>query len=397
MKKLLPVIAAFVLIFNHVFIIHVSTLEVWDGNVSEVFASGSGSSGDPFIIETAGQLAYLANIVNGGNTCAGKYFRLEKDIALNDISSISAWRTIAPSNVWTPIGLAPMSFAGTFDGNGHVISGMYIKSLDTSGRGLFASLSGSVLALGVTDSFISASNGFAGGIAAESSGSISECYFRGSISANNNSGGIVGKLSPSGIVKNCYSVSYMDGVLKAGGIVGDNQGTVTKCYAAGKVTCTGVCGPITGWNNGNVISSYYNTSWYSETWTPDYKSSNPSNIIKINNNAPPSFTLNGTPLTENNMKLAASFTGFDFEGIWCMEGEIDYYYPELKATQPIKGDVNLDSEANALDLIEIKNAIINQTGFSGRKSAAIQFASGWDLEYACGQLMLIIVNDGKIG
>ena len=84
---------------------------VWDGSIATGFQSGTGTSDDPYIIATASQLAYLAQQVNGGsatydaNTC----FKLTSDI---DISS----------HAWMPIA----DFTGTFDGDGHQITGLNI-------------------------------------------------------------------------------------------------------------------------------------------------------------------------------------------------------------------------------------------------------------------------------
>ena len=42
---------------------------LWDGSAATSFASGSGTEADPYIIETAAQLAFLASSVNSGTTC----------------------------------------------------------------------------------------------------------------------------------------------------------------------------------------------------------------------------------------------------------------------------------------------------------------------------------------
>ena len=90
-----------------------------------VFAGGSGTKEDPYLIETAEQL-------NAIRKDSAKYFKLIKDIDL------SGWGN------WIPLGGTPAyggngddvnntaqfdadSFRGQLDGNGHVISGMTIK------------------------------------------------------------------------------------------------------------------------------------------------------------------------------------------------------------------------------------------------------------------------------
>ncbi|MEA4896497.1 MAG: hypothetical protein VB064_14725, partial [Oscillospiraceae bacterium] len=83
----------------------------WIDNAAAGYASGNGSVGSPYIINTAEQLAYLANQVNGsegvnGNSQSGRYFQLGADINLT-------------AKYWTPIGVNMGNcFSGHFDGAG---------------------------------------------------------------------------------------------------------------------------------------------------------------------------------------------------------------------------------------------------------------------------------------
>ena len=84
---------------------------VWDGSIAGSFAGGDGSEADPFRIETASQLAFLAREVNGGKDYAGKYVSMVCDVDLNHVE-------------WTPIGNGTHSFSGIFHGNGHTVSNL---------------------------------------------------------------------------------------------------------------------------------------------------------------------------------------------------------------------------------------------------------------------------------
>ena len=84
---------------------------VWDGSIAGSFAGGDGSEADPFRIETASQLAFLAREVNGGKDYAGKYVSMVCDVDLNHVE-------------WTPIGNGTHSFSGIFRGNGHTVSNL---------------------------------------------------------------------------------------------------------------------------------------------------------------------------------------------------------------------------------------------------------------------------------
>ena len=91
---------------------------IWDGSVASSFASGNGSGDDPYRIESADQLAYLAAQVNSGEEYTDKYFVLKCDIDLNNIE-------------WTPIGSGNIDryyFEGHFDGCGATISNLKLTS-----------------------------------------------------------------------------------------------------------------------------------------------------------------------------------------------------------------------------------------------------------------------------
>ncbi len=80
-----------------------------DNNDISIGLSGDGSLEKPYLIETAGDLAAVANYYNGGNNDGTKkYFALKNDISLL-------------GRAWQPIGYAN-AFNGVFDGNGHAIS-----------------------------------------------------------------------------------------------------------------------------------------------------------------------------------------------------------------------------------------------------------------------------------
>ena len=97
----------------------------WNGTVAESYDGGDGTSANPYQIATAEQLAFLSQQTNngiGGNA----YYLLTNDIILNDGDSL----------LWTPIGNIG-AFTGVFDGDNHVITGLYEDGNKISG--LFAS------------------------------------------------------------------------------------------------------------------------------------------------------------------------------------------------------------------------------------------------------------------
>ena len=122
-----------------------------------------------FHIKTAAQLRGFAAVVNGvydaegnqtlaPNELEGKTVVLDDDIFLNDTTDWNFWGHNAYAVPWKPIGHYQEKigqdasfFKGTFDGQGHIVYGMYIEmgavpmNTDTSitGYGLFGVVGGS--------------------------------------------------------------------------------------------------------------------------------------------------------------------------------------------------------------------------------------------------------------
>lgn len=92
-------------------------LDNWTAYAAAGFASGGGTSGDPYIITTPAQLAYLANQVNvAKNNYDGAYFQLGANINLS-------------AHYWTPIGHDKGNFKGSFDGADYTIYGMNVDTV----------------------------------------------------------------------------------------------------------------------------------------------------------------------------------------------------------------------------------------------------------------------------
>jgi fibro-slime domain-containing protein len=185
---------------------------VLNPNIADYFAGGTGAINDPYIIETKTQLEILALFVNSGKTFQGEYIKLGNNIDLNG----------SEENRWTPIGNSwNRNFSGNFDGNGKVISGLYITT--GSYQGLFGNANGATISnLGLEDFYVRGIE-FVGGISG-SGGTITNSYAIGSVSGVNRVGGISG----SGAVTNSYFVGSVSGTSYVDGISG--WGTVTHSF-----------------------------------------------------------------------------------------------------------------------------------------------------------------------
>ncbi len=180
---------------------------------------GEGTEKSPYLIGTAEEMYRFAEIVNGGYSFDGEYIKLTSDITLNDISNVENWSTEAPENEWTPIGYDDsVAFRGTFDGDNHTISGVYINS-DKSFQALFGWMfGGAIRNVVLSDSYIKGEYTVAGIVA------LQGCY-----DLYNN-----GVNTEPAVIENCVNNATIVSEMSAGGVVADGM-IVKNCINNGNV------------------------------------------------------------------------------------------------------------------------------------------------------------------
>ncbi len=210
----------------------VSAAEDYEEETAQLYSiSGDGSEEDPFVISTQEDLMLVSDFPD----CC---FVLANDLEV--------------TGDWEPLCALTDPFSGTFDGNGHTISGVSITK-DYEYNGLFAQNSGTIRNVDLD-------------ISISRSGIPAQRYF----------GTIVGQNNAAGIIENCnvnYSVAvscsanYSRVSSFVGGITGTNDGKVTHCRASGSVTPKGgkyddsfyrfYVGGLTGDGNGGTFTECY--------------------------------------------------------------------------------------------------------------------------------------------
>ena len=165
---------------------------------------------------------------------------------------------------WLPIGTRANKFTATFHGNGHTISNLFIRLIDTLHVGLFGYSEGVIRNVGLERVNIHGGN-WVGGLVGHNKGTVSASYVTGRVASRGAGGEYAGGLAGSngGTIRTSYARASvgLDITSNAGGLVGRNDydGTVLASYAAGSVNATRNAGGLVGWNKGPVKISYTNS------------------------------------------------------------------------------------------------------------------------------------------
>lgn len=161
----------------------------------------------------------------------------EELLALAEGCKLDTWSHNLEVTLTADIGLGNTDFSsiptfgGTFNGNGHTISGLLVKETGAA-RGFFRyiqqsgvvrnlKLEGVVLSSGSRESI--------GGIAGVNYGRIENCSFSGTVIGRTQTGGIAGLNESTGSILNCRADGDVTGEHFTGGIAGKNLGVISSC------------------------------------------------------------------------------------------------------------------------------------------------------------------------
>ncbi len=282
----------------------------WDGTAATAFAGGSGTSADPYLISTPGQLMLAASSTGLNGDGGQNYYKMTNNIYLNAVGT-EGWETASP-NEWLSVSLdsatADTAFAGVFDGDGYMVYGLYVSEsyaapADTSAdrsvaAGLFPTVgAGAVIKnvgidaayLSLTNDHATASLAYAGqvglvGYAYNSSTAaitFDRCFIGEKVTMKAVFAGLVGDLKTntlaSVVMTNCYAVPvtvetfnepdkvyiYNNRFMLASGRDNSAAYKLDYCYSVGNLTFTGggstdtkynYCTSWTGTSLGTVVS-----------------------------------------------------------------------------------------------------------------------------------------------
>lgn len=262
--------------------------------------SGTGTLGDPYLIESIEDLVALSNIVNGGTTYSGKYISLTIGLDFSNKQSYVNSNTTVFGDIngngiveglmtelttesgFLPIGNNSKKFHGNLLGNENCIKNFYINRSSSDYVGLFGYNNGTIDNFKFSHSnvsgkeYISVISGINNGtiknitmsnsktfgvdstglIAGDNYGTITGININDStvIGKNNAIGGVAGYSNNiiNGVVVNNINVS---GTIHTGGVVGFTiYGNLSNVVVSGTVTSDDNTGLVAGYNGATITS-----------------------------------------------------------------------------------------------------------------------------------------------
>ena len=204
-----------------------------------------------YAIKTAEELAWFASYIDKGSSgdLTASAILLD-DIIYNAGTVTESGSSLGTTHNWNPIGDWGKDWSGTFDGNGHFVSGLY-ATRTWSYTGFIAYTNGATVKnLTIKNSYFQ-DGLYLGGIVgfSQNGTTITGCRVESSVTVNGVSssgadwiGGIVGKAEDTTIT-NCYVAATVSGDRLTGAISGDKEGVVTMSnnyYVTGCTTAKGV-------------------------------------------------------------------------------------------------------------------------------------------------------------
>ncbi len=355
---------------------------------------GNGTDSDPYLIASLDNLLWLSTNSN----CWDCHFKQIADIDAADTQNWNQGEGFSPIGVsWT------QDFQGIYDGNGFIISNLYINQPNTwDDIGFFGTTENSLIKnLGLINVNIAGAYNVGGIVGFNATNSIiKNCYSTGSVSGIGEVGGIAGYQYENSQIINCYSTSSITGTNNPGGIVGVDHASQT-INSFWDINVSGIS--VSGGGTGKSTTEMKTISTFTDTSTPGLSSpwdfvNNPYddtnneeiwNIEPATNGGYPYICLQDT-VTEyvcdfnvsTNLCFVDSLISFanlstgDFtQFLWDFEndGVIDSYDTDPQIAYNCAGiiDVSLKAETDSMEIVELKENYITVLEYSPQQSEII--------------------------
>lgn len=263
--------------------------------------SGAGTQADPYLIETPQQLAYLSWTIYSGSAHNGQSITINGE---NYYYQNSCFRQTAnidlSAGYWQPIGIFSTResseivnryFAGNYDGNGYIITGINIpEDTEYSYQGLFGVVKGNITDASVTNVAIYNSNihglEYVGGIAGYvgANASVTNSFYQGGVYGSS-SGGIVGQVEGGEVSSSGFEGDVSAGVSAIAGVI-SNGGLVDSCYGIAEAPAqSGIA--MYGQIDGGTIQNSLSICHDGDVTSKNYIGSDFSEFVWLNTDSSP--------------------------------------------------------------------------------------------------------------
>lgn len=234
---------------------------VFKERAAEGFSNGEGSIDNPYLISNKAELLFFQQSVNSGTTYENMYVVLNDDIMLNEINDYDSWsEDNAPNSKWEGI----TGFAGTFNGKGHTIYGLYMNCSEEN-TGFFNEFNNlnkvTIKNVNFENIFVSGTNNVGGIVGKADYVQIENCSISGKIKGTgDNVGGFIGYSGSPGHrgtrVYDCTNSATIEGNNYVGGFTGQSYiGNPVGAYSHENVGGTEMIVLKNCKNKGNIIGN----------------------------------------------------------------------------------------------------------------------------------------------
>ncbi|HRP03109.1 MAG TPA: hypothetical protein PLE30_10730 [Candidatus Kapabacteria bacterium] len=363
------------------------------------YSGGDGSESSPY------QIAKASDLITLSLTSADwdKYFMQTENIFFHPDSSLVDWDgdgdsigDISDLLGFSPIGTLSEPFTGHYDGNFKTITHLYINRLASDYIGLFGVTQQSeIKSIGLINAII-VGRDYVGTLVGyhNAFAYITDCFSSGVVDGRDYVGGLVGINTFFSEIYKSFSSSFVYGRLDVGGLVGKhfNNSQINYSYSTAAVSGENSVGVLVGTANTSIIKDSYSTGYvkrinsssltdfgsfighsiltnitncyavgkvfqeptviwgvdglYNKGFIGNYESGVINNCFFDTDS---SFQTTGTgasATTNTNMKLAATFSTWDFTNTWIMSSPIAFFnYPTLQWTgafseEPVSNEIS---------------------------------------------------------
>jgi len=279
---------------------------------SSVFAqtavqpSGSGTGADPYKINSLSNLYWLSQTASAWDDTLVQ----TSDI---DASETSGW---ASDSGFAPIGDMSTPFTGSYNGQGHIITGLTIHRPGGAATGFFGYVSGGKIdSLGLSGATVI--GGMAVGIVVGylDQGTLSNSYATGSVSGEMAVGGLAGYFQ--GTIAQSFSLADVSGISGIGGLVGYGfNGTLSSSYFAGTLDGRSAVNGLIAYNAAvSIHASFWDSTGAGLAISSDAYARN-------------------TALLQTQTTFSDS--GWNFASTWSIEAASNLGYPYLQGVSSPK-------------------------------------------------------------